>query len=76
LIFDFGDYSFIATDDDTRVDVYGWSLPSKSQSRSSDPDGKVQIQVPVPVYCRPIFNTNDKTQVEISFFNFYNFYFF
>ena len=43
-------------EDDTRFEVYGWSLSSAS-------DEKVQANVPVPVYCRPVFNTNDKTQV-------------
>jgi hypothetical protein len=43
----------INENDDTRFEIYGWSV-------SNDKD---QANVPVPVYCRPVFNSNDKTQV-------------
>jgi hypothetical protein len=56
LIIFFNIRDISATEDDTRFEVYGWSLSSVS-------DEKVQANVPVPVYCRPVFNTNDKTQV-------------
>ena len=49
--------------DDNRLQAYGWSLSSKNQLKLSEVNGKVQVNVPVPVYCRPIFNTNDTTQV-------------
>ncbi len=54
--------------DDNRFEAYGWSLPSKDQLKLSDIDGQIQVNVPIPVYCRPMFNTNDKTQVKIEFF--------
>jgi hypothetical protein len=38
-------------------------------------DGKVQVNIPVPVYCRPIFNTNDTTQVKITYLMFIDFLF-
>ncbi|CAF0875572.1 unnamed protein product [Didymodactylos carnosus] len=49
--------------DDSRVQAYGWSLPSKNQLKLSELNGKVHVNVPVPVYCRPIYNTNDLTQI-------------
>ncbi|CAF4710568.1 unnamed protein product, partial [Rotaria magnacalcarata] len=55
--------SSILINDDTRLQAYGWSLSSKSQLKLSEINGKVQVNVPVPVYCRPIFNTNDTTQI-------------
>ncbi len=56
IFFDFLYNSATVPEDDTRFEVYGWSLSSTS-------DEKIQANVPVPVYCRPVFNTNDKTQV-------------
>lgn len=55
--------STILINDDTRLQAYGWSLSSKNQLKLSEINGKVQVNVPVPVYCRPIFNSNDTTQV-------------
>ncbi|CAF4635725.1 unnamed protein product [Rotaria socialis] len=55
--------SSILINDDSRLQAYGWSLSSKSQLKLSEINGKVQVNVPVPVYCRPIFNTNDTTQI-------------
>jgi hypothetical protein len=55
--------SSVLINDDNRLQAYGWSLSSKSQLKLADVNGKVQVNVPVPVYCRPIFNTTDKTQV-------------
>ncbi|CAF1285819.1 unnamed protein product [Adineta steineri] len=53
----------ILINDDNRLQAYGWSLSSKNQLKLSEVNGKVQVNVPVPVYCRPIFNTNDTTQI-------------
>lgn len=53
----------ILVQDDSRLQAYGWSLSSKNQLKLSEVNGKVQVNVPVPVYCRPIFKTNDVTQV-------------
>ena len=55
--------SSILISDDNRLQAYGWSLSSRNQLKLSEINGKVQVNVPVPVYCRPIFNTNDTTQV-------------
>ncbi|CAF3435313.1 unnamed protein product [Rotaria sp. Silwood1] len=55
--------SSILINDDNRLQAYGWSLSSKNQLKLSEVNGKVQVNVPVPVYCRPIFNTNDTTQI-------------
>ncbi|CAF1621565.1 unnamed protein product, partial [Adineta ricciae] len=55
--------SSILINDDNRLQAYGWSLSSKNQLKLSEINGKVQVNVPVPVYCRPIFNTNDTTQI-------------
>ncbi|CAF1057017.1 unnamed protein product [Didymodactylos carnosus] len=49
--------------DDNRKQAYGWSLPSKDQLKLSESNGKVHLNVPVPVYCRPIYNTNELTQI-------------
>ncbi|CAF4127988.1 unnamed protein product, partial [Rotaria sp. Silwood2] len=55
--------SSILINDDNRLQAYGWSLSSKNQLKLSEINGKVQINVPVPVYCRPIFNSSDTTQI-------------
>lgn len=65
--------SSILVQDDSRLQAYGWSLSSKSQLKLSEVNGKVQVNVPVPVYCRPIFSTNDVTQVNLKFFAFRQF---
>ncbi|CAF0938159.1 unnamed protein product [Adineta ricciae] len=51
------------TDENNRFEAYGWSISSKNQVHSSDHDGKLQVNVPMPIYCRPIFNINDSTQI-------------
>ncbi|CAF3932013.1 unnamed protein product [Adineta steineri] len=51
------------SDDNNRFQAYGWSISSKNQLKVADVDGKTQVNVPIPVYCRPIFNTNDSTQI-------------
>ncbi|UJR21922.1 hypothetical protein I4U23_024991 [Adineta vaga] len=50
-------------DENNRFEAYGWSISSKNQFKSSDHDGKLQVNVPMPIYCRPIFNINDITQI-------------
>ncbi|CAF0980236.1 unnamed protein product [Rotaria sordida] len=55
--------SSILINDDNRLQAYGWSLSSKNQLKLSEINGRVQVNVPVPVYCRPIFHTNDTTQI-------------
>lgn len=58
----------ILTNDGSRYQAYGWSLPSQNHLKVSNINGKSQVNVPVPVYCQPMFNTNDKTQVKENFY--------
>ena len=44
--------------DDPRHEVYGWSVSSRASETATN--------VPVPIHCRPIFNTDDQTQVKHS----------
>jgi hypothetical protein len=53
-------------ENDHRLQVYGWSLPSnndslKSKATQQDP---TRVQVPMPVHCQSILTSNEQTQVD------------
>jgi len=51
--------------EDGRMQAYGWSLPSKSSLTLSGESSK-PITVPVPVYCRPLFEQDNKMTMSCS----------
>lgn len=51
------------TEEASRFQAHGWSLPSQNYLKSSNINGKTQVNVPVLTYFQPLFDTNDKTQV-------------
>jgi hypothetical protein len=65
--------AYMSLKDDSRVQAYGWSLPSKSSlMHSSDTKSTtipgsltVSVPVPVPVYCRPLFE-HDNNNLKLS----------
>ena len=48
--------------DDPRREVYGWSVSTRASAQSAESVNNI----PVPIHCRPIFNTQDETQVKIT----------
>ena len=51
--------------EDSRMQAYGWSLPSKSSISLSSEAAKAAtpITVPVPVYCRPLFEHDNNLKM-------------
>jgi hypothetical protein len=58
--------------DESRMQAYGWSLPSKSKSKSNDSQSSnstknnLAFSVPVPVYCRPLFENDSNLKLSSS----------